>query len=403
MQDIGLTVGEVDVVEVDPARDRAQRLGARPVADLGLRVEHRAHLHHRGSGCLQLPVHIRELLQGLEHELEQVDRGDQRPDGEAAAGEQPRADHEHGARRDGAEELDRREEHREQLLCVDVGRAVLVVELVELALELALAVERLDDRHPRHRLGDLRGDRGDAVSHLELSDGGLALEPAREHERRRQDHHRDKAQPPVDHEEHDHGRRQEHDVRDEGRQALGERVRDRVHVAGHPGDDPARPLLREVAQRERRQMVEEVAAQAEDDALADPRKTSDQHELAQPADQVHEQVRDHDDGQRVLVALGDAVVDRGPDEQPAARLGGGARGGDRDETGDDQPPTGEVSAQAAEAGAAMRHRARLRTGSRTRPCHRSGRPAGRPRPRRRRRARLRGRPVRAWTGAASRR
>ena len=184
------------------------------------------------------------------------------------------------------EELDRREEHREQLLGVDVRCPVLVVQLVELPLELALAVERLDDRHPRDRLGHLCGDGGDAIADVQLRDGGLALEPPREHERGRQDHHRHEPQPPVDDEEHDDRRRQEDDVRDERRQALRERVRDRVDVARHPGDDPSRPLLREVAQRERGEVVEQVAAEPEDDPLADDREAADQHELADPADGV---------------------------------------------------------------------------------------------------------------------
>ena len=137
-----------------------------------------------------------------------------------SVGEQLRPHDEHHARRDRPQELDRREEHREQLLGVDVRRPVLVVQLVELALELALAVEGLDDRHPRHGLGDLCGDGGDAIADVQLRDRGLALEPPRERERRRQDHHGHEPQAPVDDEEHDDRRRQEDDVRDERRQAL---------------------------------------------------------------------------------------------------------------------------------------------------------------------------------------
>ena len=102
-------------------------------------------------------------------------------------------------------------------------------------------------------------------------------------------------------------------------------------------------------------MVEQVAAEPEDDALAHDREPADQHELADPADGVQGQVGDHDDRQRVLVALGDAVVDRGAHQEPSARLGRGAAGRDGDQAGDEQPPAGQVPAEAGEAGAARRH------------------------------------------------
>ena len=50
------------------------------VADLRLLVEDGRDLHHRRRARLQLAVDVGELLQRLEHELQQVERGDQRPD-----------------------------------------------------------------------------------------------------------------------------------------------------------------------------------------------------------------------------------------------------------------------------------------------------------------------------------
>ena len=82
-----------------------------------------------------------------------------------------RADGEHRHRRHDAEEFDRREEDAEDLLRVRVRLAVRVVQLVELALEAALAVERLDDRHPGDGLGELRRHPRDPVSHLESPAG----------------------------------------------------------------------------------------------------------------------------------------------------------------------------------------------------------------------------------------
>ncbi len=70
----------------------------------------------------------------------------------------------------------------------------------------------------------------------------------------------------------------------ERRQALRQRVRRSIHVAGQAGDDPAGALLGEVPKRQRRQVVEQVAAQAQHDPLTDHRQATDQHgaEQAQP-------------------------------------------------------------------------------------------------------------------------
>ena len=54
------------------------------VVDLGLGVEHRGDLLHRRARRLHLPVQVGELLERLEHEREQADRGDQRADLERA-------------------------------------------------------------------------------------------------------------------------------------------------------------------------------------------------------------------------------------------------------------------------------------------------------------------------------
>ena len=59
--------------------------------------------------------------------------------------------------------------------------------------------------------------------------------------------------------------------------------RDGVDVARQARDDPARLLLREVAERQPGQMVEEVAAQAEHDPLADAGEPADQQRLQHPA------------------------------------------------------------------------------------------------------------------------
>ena len=59
---------------------RGSSRAPRRLCDLRLLVEDRRDLHHRGGAGLQLAVDVRELLQRLEHELQQVERRDQRAD-----------------------------------------------------------------------------------------------------------------------------------------------------------------------------------------------------------------------------------------------------------------------------------------------------------------------------------
>ena len=97
----------------------------------------------------------------------------------------------------------------------------------------------------------------------------------------RQHDQRDDAEAPVEQEEAADRREQRQRVDDERRQALVEHVRERVDVARQARDDPAGLLLREVAQRERGEVVEEVAAQLEHDPLPDP----GQHQPGRRAEQ----------------------------------------------------------------------------------------------------------------------
>ena len=342
---------------------RGSSRGAVLVVDLGLGVEHRGDLLHRRTGRLHLPVQVGELLERLEDEREQADRGDQRADLERAVLVRPRAEAEHGDARDRAEELDRREEERVELLRVRVRGEVLSVEVVELVAEVALAVVGLDHGHPRDRLGELRRDGRDPLAHAQEREVRLHLEPPREHERGRQDHERDEAEPPVEDEEPDHRAEQREAVRDEGRQALREHVRDGVDVGGEPRDDPARLLLAEVAQRERGEVAEQVAADVEHDSLADPGEAAGEVGAERPGRRVDPDVGDHDQGQACHVVLLDPVVDGVADEQPAADLAGGRDCRRAHQHPDTPVPALEVAAQAREPDAGlMPQRLRLRTG-----------------------------------------
>ena len=100
--------------------------------------------------------------------------------------------------------------------------------------------------------------------------------------RRRQDHHRREREPPVEDRQGDHRAGQREHVADERREPLREHVGERVHVVRDARDDPARALLREVAQRERREVPEEMLAQPQHDQLAELREAEDQERADEP-------------------------------------------------------------------------------------------------------------------------
>ena len=122
---------------------------------------------------------------------------------------------------------------------------------------------------PGDRLGQLRGHGRDPRAHVGERGVRGRLEPAGDDDPGRQHDQRHDAEAPVEQEQAADRREQRERVDDERRQALVEHVGDRVDVARQPRDDPAGLLLREVAERERGEVVEEVAAQVEHDLLAD--------------------------------------------------------------------------------------------------------------------------------------
>ena len=96
MQHLVVAVGKADPVELQTAVDLRHRTGAGPVADVALGVQHRADLDHRGGSRLHLAVDVGQLLQRLEHQLQQVHGGDQRADADVPVHVEVRAQQEHG-------------------------------------------------------------------------------------------------------------------------------------------------------------------------------------------------------------------------------------------------------------------------------------------------------------------
>ncbi len=346
MDDGLVPVGEPDAIQLEVSLDAPHRRRAGPVGDVPLGVEHCRDLPHCRACGLHLPVQLGELLQRLEDELEQPDGRDERPDLERAAVDQPRPREQHERSGDDAEQLDRREEHRGELLCVDVHAAVRLVEVAELTLEGLLAVERLHDGHARDRLGELGRDGGDPCAHLREGDVRRALEPARHEQPGRQHEECDEPEAEVEQEQPDHRGDQRHRVDDEGRQALVEHFGERVDVARQPCDDPARLLLREVPQRERRQVLEEVAAELEHDALPEVREHQPRRGAEHPRGHADCDVGDDVCNEPALVGRSDAVVDRVADDVPAGDGGCGRDGGEDCDDAEAQMPAVRVPPQA---------------------------------------------------------
>ena len=99
---------------------------------------------------------------------------------------------------------------------------------------------------------------------------------------------------------------------------------------------------------------------------------------SQPA-AFDDEVDDDDHRQRALVALGDAVVDRGPDEQPAAGLRRRARRSrPATSTATSSQRPAQVAAEAGEAGAALRDNDLVPEQARRTRRRASSRSAGRP-------------------------
>src|SRR5581483_266418 len=120
-------------------------------------------------------------------------------------------------------------------------------------------------------------------------------------------------------------------------------------VGGEPGDDPAGLLLREVAEREPGEVVEEVAAEAERHPLPETGEPADQPRLQDPAARGDAEIDDDRPRQVVLVAVADAVVDRGAHDQPAAGLRGGVPRADDEQHGRPRAAALEVPPQAPHA------------------------------------------------------
>jgi hypothetical protein len=190
----------------------------------------------------------------------------------ALVDDQPAAGEDDQGRRGGLQHLHEGAEAARDHRCVDLEVAQVVVGPAEARLFGALAHERLDQQRARdaQHLLQVGGQLG------ELAVGGAARRvdapagaPHRDRDQRQQ-HQRDQRQAPIEG-NHQAQRRPCHErVVDDAEHGLGDDALDGVDVIADPRHDLARAIVRVKPDRLVHQSVEELLAQVEDDALADP-------------------------------------------------------------------------------------------------------------------------------------
>ena len=151
---------------------------------------------------------------------------------------------------------------------------------------LLLAAEDLHDVAPGVHLLDVAVERAGALPlRRELLLRALRDEDRDDH-RERHGEQRDRGEQPVDPEHHREHADDGEQRRDDLREALLERVGDVVDVVGHAREDVAARVAVEVAQRQPRELLVDLVAQAVDDAL----RHADGEVLLQPLEDGAEQV-----------------------------------------------------------------------------------------------------------------
>ena len=172
-----LDVLEPDAVEVEVAAGVGERHRVGRLGDAGLLLEDAGDLLQGRVGGLERVVELRDVHHRLE-ELPQVEQerrqhadGDLAVEGEVAAVDQDDGD------RDVADQPDLGHEPGDQAEGDEVGRAVLVVDVVEDLLVAGLAAEGLDGADAVHRLDEVDDHQRDLLAGHPVALRRLLAEP----------------------------------------------------------------------------------------------------------------------------------------------------------------------------------------------------------------------------------
>ena len=182
----------------------------------------------------------------------------------------------------GREQVDDREVDPVQDDGLVVRPAVAVVDAVERLLLHRLPRERLDDAHSGDVLGERGGDEAEPLADVAVGAVGAAAEPGRRDRHQRQ--HRQGGERELDVEEEENDRRAEEEERvlDEARDPVGDELVECLDVVRDPADDHAGPVALVEAEREPRELGEELVPQI------------GEHALARPAGQIGVRGREHE-------------------------------------------------------------------------------------------------------------
>ena len=195
--------------------------------------------------------------------------------------------------------------------------------------------ERLDDAHSRDVLGERGGDEAEPLSDVPVGAVGAAAEPGRRNRHQRQ--HRQGGERELDVEEEENDRRPEEEQRvlDEARDPVGDELVECLDVVRDPADDHACPVALVEAERQPRELGEELVPQIGEHALPRPAGQIGVHGREdERGDRSAEE--DHDDqGQPGEVLVLDSLVDR--QLRQVRRCEGDERVGEKRREREDRP------------------------------------------------------------------
>ena len=206
-------------------------------------------------------------------------------------------------------ELDEREVHAALHDGAVVDVAVPGVGHREAVVVALLAAEGLEHAHPRDGLLQVRAHVADLVADLGVGARRPGAEPERRDDHERHDAQGRESQAPVEDDEEDDRADEGERVGDQGRDAVGDELVQRVDVVGQPADDPARLLPAEEVEAQLLQVREQLAAQVVDDVLADPAGEVGLQVACAQVDERDGDEGDDDPGEDGHVLGADAAVD----------------------------------------------------------------------------------------------
>jgi hypothetical protein len=319
-------VAEPHAVEPHRAACRRQLRGRHRLGYGGAFVEDAGELLQGGGRGLERVVELRQLLHRLEEPPQVQQERRQHADLQLAVDGPGAAVEQHDGDGDVAEQPDARAVDRDQPERAFVGPPVRVVDPREDRLVARLAAERVDGADAAERLDEVHDDQRHRLAAAPVRGRGVAPEPPRQPQQRREAGQRHEPERQVEQQDDDADADDRQHRGDQAVEAGVEQLVDGVDVGRQPGDGPARGVGLVERQAQPLEVVEHPLPQVEQHRLADaPRHDEERPPQPRLRRRGHEQ--QHDDGDEGVrrAAAGDrrdAVVDAELDEVRPGHRGG---------------------------------------------------------------------------------